>query len=76
MTGTRKPLQGAALAAAIRQAAGRATLTDRVYTALRRRTTPETLDAAAAFLLDEFSGDDELLAATREAVDILKGGAG
>lgn len=76
MTGTRKPLQGAALAAAIRQAVGRATLTDRVYTALRRRTTPETLDAAAAFLLDEFSGDDELLAATREAVDILKGGAG
>lgn len=68
-------LQGAALAAAVRQSIGRATLTDRVYNALRRRTTPETLATVEADLLAEFAGDPELLAAARSAFDLLKGGA-
>lgn len=68
-------LQGAALAAAVRQSIGRATLTDRVYNALRRRTTPETLATVEADLLAEFAGDSELLAAARAAFDLLKGEA-
>ena len=74
MTRAKAPLQGAALAATIRQAVGRATLTDKVYTALRRRTTPESLAAAEAELLASFADDEELQEATREAIALLKGG--
>ncbi len=62
---------GAELAAMLRRATGRATLTDKVLRVLRR---VHDLDAVEDTLLDELSGDPQLHTAAMAAIGIIRGG--